>query len=487
MPSSPLAPWSEDNWREDILRRELSVQATVLAQLANKLGYSEEFPTDTPPLLCRLFKETAQIIAKYLPDIPQDHLQIVNTVLCRLAEFLRYAERSKVTQTPWSMVQATEAFFKLQGGLKCQFAIRPQWAFNYGIVGEFVEVCRTNIKLLPWIPLAEWEQGVGKLTDMEIYCVSFPRTHRLNPLSHANWGHEIGHIVAGRWLAKKFQAIWSEEEPGIKTEIEKDVLANPPPVIDLWKDVAIKETIAAKITLTMEVTRQGIEELLCDAIGVHLMGPAALASACEFCARYDLDESPVMRGGHYPPWRYRLRLMAEACQEDLQEHPPKAGSTKGYPGNMVTPYFKWLTQILNLVAKNADQEVLKKGVVTREAYKAIEKRWPVIKSEVIAQLPQLSSRPYRLHERIDIIEELVRKLSADLPPNEVGDWPSVSPASLEDILNAGWAFKLIRARTDAGWATTENYEKLFRLILKGIESSFVARTFGPRVTKVGTS
>ena len=478
VPGSP--PWCEDKWREEILRRELVVQASVLANLAAKLEHGEDFPTATPPRLCRLFEETAKIIGNYIPSAPAKHLRIVNNVLCTIAEYLRFIERSRMTQTPWSMVQAAEAFLKRQAGKECEFIIRPQWAFNYGIVGEFVEVCREMIRLLPWIPLADWEKAVGEIGRRRIYCLSFPRIQRLNCLSHASWGHEVGHIIALRWLNKEFQNLWAKEKPKIRKAIEKDVLANPPPVEPLLKDLYIQDVVVNKLMCAADVARQGLEELLCDAIGVHLLGPAALAAACEFSARYYLDESPLQRG-QYPPWRYRLRLMLEECEEDLKNCKPAASTDLEYPGPLLKEYILWLKEVSLLVADNKDEQVLKGDVITRVVYSLIEKRWPSIRKAVLKLLPKNSSRPYRLRERVAIINDLITKIEEGIPPNEEGVWPSTTVATFEDVLNAGWAFKMTKVRTQSGWGSAEDCQGLFCLLLKGMESSFVQSTFGTRL------
>lgn len=280
VPGSPGS--SEDKGREWILHRELVVQASVLANLSEKLEHGEDFPTVTPPMLCKLFEKTAQAIYNYIPSAPATHLRIVNIVLCKIAEYLRFIERSRMTQTPWSMVQAAEAFLKRHAGKKCEFIIRPQWAFNYGIVGEFVEVCREMIRLLPGISLADWEKGVGKIGSRKIYCLSFPRIQRLNCLSHVSWAHEVGHIIALRWLNKEFQNLWAEAKPKIREAIKEDVLTNFPPEESLLKDLYIGREVVNRLMCAEDVARQGLEELLCDAIGVHLLGPSVLAAAYEF-------------------------------------------------------------------------------------------------------------------------------------------------------------------------------------------------------------
>ena len=118
--------------------------------------------------------------------------------------------------------------------------------------------------------------------------------------------------------------------------------------------------------------------------------------------------------------------------------------------------------------------------MTREAYRVIEDNWQQVRQQALELLPD-EPEPYRLFKRARFIEDLVRKLEDDTPPNEVGQWPDVSPASLQDILNAAWVFKIARVRPDSGWGTPDDFEKLSRLVLKAIEASFVHSTYGTKL------
>jgi hypothetical protein len=301
------------------------------------------------------------------------------------------------------MIQATELFLKRQAGNDSHFIVRPQWAYNYSLLGDFVETYKTSTATLTWIPFQEWESLIGDIANEKIYCIAFPRIERLNVLLHANWGHEVGHIIADSWIKTKFNALWSGAKNRIKARIEKEVRQNPPPVAPLFKETIIQNIVADKMNATMEATRQGFKELICDAIGVHLLGPAALAAATEFSAAFSLDESPLSRE-MYPPWRYRLRLMAEACEEDLQEHKKEGASNQTiYPSSVVKPFWIWLAKTKHVTAIMSDKASLDAEATTREAYKVIEKNWDKVQEEAIRLLPKESSKPYRLFERVTII------------------------------------------------------------------------------------
>ncbi|HUW82539.1 MAG TPA: hypothetical protein VMZ31_07025 [Phycisphaerae bacterium] len=373
------------------------------------------------------------------------------------------------------MVQATEDLFKQCLGEHYNFIIRPQWSYNYGIVGEFVEHFRGAIQSLEWIPLDEWESIAGCDPDTRIYCISFPRLERLNCLSHAAWGHEVGHVIAHEWLAERFEPLWKKEEPRIREEITKSVEKSSEVVSSLFRKTYMEEIVASQCDRTMEVARQGLEELLCDAVGVYLLGPAAVASLVEFSAGLGLDESPL-DFGYYPAWRYRLRLVADACKEDLEGKHANAEAGK-YPGPTLAPFIDWLNDALAVVDDTRDRAVLRRHVTTREAYALIEKNWGRISKDVMDRLAASPVKPYELSRRVPIIEALVGRLEVDVPPNEPCSFGP--PASYQDILTAGWVFKIKSMRDDGKWANADSYEKLFRLVLKAIESAFVQERYGP--------
>ena len=427
---------------------------------------------------------------KNLANTPRDQLANVNHFLCSIAQHLRFVERSRTVNTPWSMIQATEHFLKQQVGPDSHFIIRPQWAYNYSLTGEFVEAYRTEIASMPWVQPQVWESSIERLANERIYCIAFPRTERLNAPLHANWGHELGHIIAARWIHTKFGQLWNDEEPNIRARVRQAVEQGLSTSSNqaLFKDLIINQYVSEFTDSAMEIARDGLTELICDAIGVHLLGPSALAACLEFSAGFSLDESPL-RCERYPPWRYRLRLMVEACQEDLVEEKAECpGKGDLYPGETVGPFWKWLNEAKCLVAQTPDRQVLQRdsmdNVSVREAYALVENQWKRIRAEALGMLLGEPKKPYSLRERRRTIEDLVAKLENDVPPNEVGTWPDSTPASFEDIINAAWVFKTKMLTGGSNWGSARDLDKLCRLILKAIEAGFVQSVFGPRLGKV---
>jgi len=474
----PFQPSEETAWIEKIRRKELTRCAVALHKLAVNIQLTEDYITKTPAILAKLISKIATILAHKIPaEVPTSQLEQVNTFLGVITSHLRYVERARVTQIPWSIVQPAEKLLRLATDPKSLFIIRPTWAYNYSLTGEFWASYRHYLSNCAWFPLDKLRKEVDLSDDQKIYCLSFPRIERSNCLLHANWGHEVGHILAKRWVDTEFGDAWAASEALIRNHIEDVVRRKPPPIEPLFKDMAIKSIVAQDMKATLKVAQQGLIELLCDRVGVHLLGPSALASAIEFAARFALDVSPL-QAEDYPPWRYRVRKMVEFCEPDLDRHPGT-----GYPNSTLEPFFDWLGIGRRLAASSSDLDVLKANIVTDEAYDFIENQWETASNAVIGMLPAELSKPYFLHEHYNLVNDLVSRIENGIPPNESASLKG-KPASLQDILCAAWVFKIMRSSSDPNWGDDDDYSLLFRLVLKACESSYVYSEWRPKIKKM---
>ena len=93
--------------------------------------------------------------------VPSQDLEGINTLLGFITPHLRYVERARISQTPWSIVQLAEQLFKLAANSKSHFIIRPLWAYNYSIIGEFVSAYRKSLSCWSWFPLVDWNKEVA--------------------------------------------------------------------------------------------------------------------------------------------------------------------------------------------------------------------------------------------------------------------------------------------------------------------------------------
>jgi hypothetical protein len=345
--------------------------------LAAKLEEAEDYPTETAVTFCRLVRLTARLIGSRIEAAPAAKLPYIYTILRSMGAQLRFADRCRIEQTPWSMIQATEAFLKQHTPKECCYIIRPQWSYNYSIRGPFVETLRSCFGSMPeWIPVADWEKEIGEVGKCRIYCISFPRVERMNVLMHVGWGHEVGHIVASDWLntkyegTTKFDVLWDKAKKGIEQRIRTSFDdANKSPQAELLKGVYREQYVSTTLKETLALTQTGFKELISDFVGAHLLGPAALACLGEFSSRFNLDASP-RDCGRYPPWRMRLRRIAEVVAGDIVgvDYCPTGSEWHA----VISPYLRFLRRVQDAGSTNEDLPELEADIRTREAYRVIQ-------------------------------------------------------------------------------------------------------------------
>lgn len=89
-----------------------------------------------------------------------------------------------------------------------------------------------------------------------------------------------------------------------------------------------------------------------------------------------------------------------------------------------------------------------------------------------------------MQDRHQIVGELIDRIDRGVPPNETGIWPDTQPATMADIWNAAWSCKVERFAKTVEPDFDDYLETIFLLTLKAVETSYVHRTFGPRVIKM---
>jgi hypothetical protein len=469
----PAASWQETSQRRTLIR-----MAGTTSQLADAVLLSEDFSTDTPAKLARLTKHTADLLCNNISAAPPSDYDQIYHFLKLILSFLRFVERARVTQTPWSLIPAAEAFLQTQVGCHRHFIIRPTWAYNYSILEDLWAFYRGTLSLWSWFPLGKLREHLkenispgGGLKewgdDEEIRCISFPLVEKKNCLLHANWGHEVGHILASTWVKGNFSALWKQEEDHIFQRIRDEVLKDFAQMEGtLWWPM-LEKKMYQKLQKVHDIAKRGTEELLCDIIGVHLFGLSAVGSASEIAAMQTLDATPLI-GRHYPPWRYRLRRMMEYCASDL-ERLDNENPFSGYWDHLL----KWLLEVRELTSSDIDIQVLRQSIETREAYQLIEDHWAMMIKGTLELLPEGSAIPYSSREKGEILGALVGRLELGIPPNETG-YLTEQKISLQDILLSAWAYKYYALANKIDWGTQDDYSCLYRLVLKAIESHHVA-------------
>jgi hypothetical protein len=465
--------------RESILRNELRRLGNSVAELAETIEQAEDFPTDTAKELCKIIRWSAHFVASRISALPEAKLIYVYVLLVEWAAHLRYSERSRIEHTPWSIVQATEDFLQSHIRTPCKFIIRPQWNYNYGLQGGFIGAYTSRMRALSeWFSFAEWKKEIRKSLRGRIYCISFPRVEKMNVLAHVNWGHEVGHILAAEWIDSKFGNLWRRNRSDIRSAIRKEVLSHFPAILKVPKPF-INKQVAKLFDNTMRLAKAAMKELISDSVGAHLFGPATLAALAEMSCHGVIDANPL-QGKGYPPWRLRLRMVGKKVV------PPILKAKANWNPNL-QEYADWVDEWFATTKDKSDEKVVKLDVQTREAYALIKNNWSTIWKEVLENIPIEKRKPYRIVDRQAVIGELVDRLNLGIPPNEIGTWPDTEAASLPDIWNAAWAYKVKKIRSETGEALDEHLLILSKLTLKAIEESYVQGAYGPSLRKLETT
>jgi len=375
--------------------------------------------------------------------------RIINTV----GFHLRYIERGAVRNTPWSMIQCLEDFFRTATGVPSRFLVRPIWSYNYQIVPNFTNAYREFIKGEA-DDVKEVDSLFGKFRE-EVFIVSFPRLERLNTTLHCLLGHEMGHTLSKEWL---------DQNKDDQDELRKRKPVNP---VDAWT-----------------IFQCGLDELVADLVGSHLLGLGAVFASYEWAIKRNLDSAPSAPDYH-PPWRFRIRNMLDSLAEDVdflrQEKLSFAfpqDAAKDENPTCQKAIADWLQQIREEADKRTDWEVIEKNLPDGKIiYEAIQDAVPRIRHWIETQrLPELK---YSLRSSADRIPDLVDKLRRHIPPSEYGVWPTTRAADLRDILTASWFYKLHRLASceDEKLSDLKAQSVADLLTLKAIESSHVRIVF----------
>lgn len=457
------------------LRGRIQLHCMTLVAHCKRLEVSGEFLTNTAVDLCRIIGTTAEAIRTSTPDCPDDKLREVARFVTLVSAHVRYAERSKIENTPWSMIPSLESFFRESTGPDCSLIIRPQWSYNYGMLGDFVEYYTKMMRSsnwADWLRLEDWEQALGDILSKRIYCVSFPRLERTNCLLHSLLGHEVGHLVIKRKYSELFMRVWKREEEELKKDLrgivqDFDQLNEVKPI---FRSTAIEELVSDIHSEAYECAKKGLEEVLCDLYANRLLGPAVLIAINGMANATSMDENPL---GHsyYPPWRFRMRVVMDDMGDEIETLKEMSKSAEY---SLLIPYVQLLDECGAIVRDTSDLETVKSEIVSRKAYEFIDIHLDEFKAILS---PIVGDSRYYLTKRLPHVVQLVELINEGIPPNEEEVYPNNKPSTLPDILNAGW---ICKSSLDDD-ATIENlphrYEWMFKLILKGIESSYIHQCY----------
>lgn len=197
----------------DRLVTQLVQKARSLRSIVSKLHelrYPSENPLELADLIGRISQALEDETLKRYAEARRlttrveftDQLRFSLYILRILAEDLRFVERAVTPHTPWSLIRPLEKLGQ-QIHSESYFIIRPQWSYNYSL-RERISAYREYLeRLLPKDSFEKVFKSQRKGNLLQIYVLGFPYLDRLSILTHALFGHELGHPIEKEYLSSE--------------------------------------------------------------------------------------------------------------------------------------------------------------------------------------------------------------------------------------------------------------------------------------------
>lgn len=416
-------------------------------------------------------------------------LRTIDSRVQRLASHLRYVQGARPDRLPWQLLPAFERFVaKLLPDRS--FLLRTKWNYNFTVTpDDFWASYRSEL-----LELEDCFPSDGEATQLlveisaPLRIIAFPSLERLNILQISLLGHELGHLFVPEVLSDdRKQAFKEAIAPKIDDLTQREMqLLGPEPKgssADLFWTTELRRRKSDNLWTATRCWSRAVEELLSDAIGILLFGPAALFALLEIAVQHDLDSLPEPRSDFYPPWRMRLRKALDLLESRGARLIQSRQS--GLVPDRARRIDERIVQIRTLCASQSDQEVLSMAPLQRSVYEHVTRSLEEGLTYLLS-LPVLREAWEALN-REDFsskLPPLIERLDFDIPPNAVKEGlGDRSPAEIVSILNAAWFH---RVSSGSEVLTSENQlrvealearQRANRLTLKAIELSQLAEDF----------
>ncbi|HWQ38342.1 MAG TPA: hypothetical protein VNM24_06975 [Burkholderiales bacterium] len=418
---------------------------------------ARDFPAPTPGEVIEHLCRILTLVESKLSGGDERTCRLVIKLVFEYQKLLSIFDNAHSEQTPRGLVRVLEdllIFRRIHDG-PCKLIAAPQTTYNYTIVDLTVQIYRSVTHLFTKEDLAAIQ------LKEPIFLIAFPRIERDSTLLHPVFGHEVGHLIAFRFL----------EEASRKKEFGNEFNRAFEPIAKAIRQQHKNDQVA----LVTELQRQGemlrtywqrgLEELISDYVGLLLFGPSALFASFTIFSQQELDRPP-QGPFYYPPSRYRLRFSLEVLQDDgymsaMTELVKAPGEINAFPA--VT---EWLEHMRSLTKERTDVTALEKDPTRSAAYEWIRsslseaKKYARERIKAILYTSELMKRE---------VPELVERISLDLPPNEIGTFATLKPASWGSAFNASW-FYIINGKTREGEPLgLKDQQKVNQLALRAVE------------------
>lgn len=379
--------------------------------------------SDTLVLFAKAFRESTENIFRKIDfqdnqvfQIYFQQLQNIMDLTHHIAEQLRYIEQSKMSKSPIGLLSPLQDIAN-QIIPNVQIILYEMWQHNYAIHKKsFNEIFQLILQDIQMYICNERFQEIEKTLTTPLHLIAFPHIDKKNILQYSLLGHELGHLYVDERL-KKF-------------DIKKHIMSDS----NIMKLLTQSQNKPQMLQEIEEKWRRLVEELLSDVVGTVLFGPAMLFSMFEFAIQRDIDLEPRKQNNFYPPWRSRLRLSYEMVKKML----PSFG-TQGYGAHLFEQQkiLCRIEEIKQIIENQKDINAMSLDVssVFKNATAYIES----IYGDILHELRIESFNETKFTENIKILTD---RLQNGLTPNILDDLKISSNATLCEILNTAWQYRI---------------------------------------------
>ncbi|MGZ5442972.1 MAG: dCTP deaminase [Thermoanaerobaculia bacterium] len=492
----------------DAYELEIIARARAAEHRAERLTL-DDFISDSPRNLAHALQNVFEYLIKVVDavsaridwingseiEIEQDLrvLRVADEAVKYFAAHLRYVDSARTEKLPWEIIPSFERLVR-DLSADAQIMLRPMWHYNYATtVANFRDLYLRRLSSFElYLPDIDVESRVLYPLLPAFHMISFPALERENILLHSLIGHEIGHLLAGRFLtparvSAMLTTVRDDVERLTDDQMRREELS-PKTLGELFFTQRRNRRVATNLDLAISFWYRAVEELSSDLVGAILFGPASLFATMDMAVQFGLDEQPSPQNDFYPPWRMRVRYVQQAVRDGCPSLFTKGADSWLAAGKADELLSDFVSLIEREASLTSDEARIAEIALAQLAYRHVH-------ATMIESLAFLGDEldAFAFDETLlrSSLKQLVERLDHGIPPNAI-DASVESPttngatllstaAGLVDIINAAWFHKIVESSHYHQDVTLDDKERLRRrrnrLTLKAIEFAYIQRDF----------
>lgn len=418
---SPLEHW----------RHRTRQYAQGLLQRIDELSVSD-YPAATPNQVIKFLQDFLGVIDTEIGKaVSEDKLRVLSQLTQDLGMFMQWLDNAHTGQTPRGPVQLLK---DMMDGLTPDSRVIacPRADYNYSILDLGQHINGLVQKFVPLSRQPSFAEHVAK----PIKLILFPRIERDNILTHAIFGHELGHPIATEFLnTESSNPAFSAAQTTIQKQVDALVAAQSN--ASTMDPVGRLDQVTRLVRTVLEIRKRALEELISDAVGILLFGPSAFFAMFEVLWVGNWDSQPK-HDSWYPPSRMRIRMGLQLLDDLGWPQAIDQMKVDRVAGEYAEAVLEFLDEARGLAATNSDQMVINGDPVLKIAYDWVRNSFS---AAITFSQRRVDAATFRAVKVADL-PGLIERLQIGVPPNELGNPLDPVTVDYRSALFAAWSFKL---------------------------------------------